>query len=54
MEGETLQLRSPRDAAAAGIAIVHQEFAVLGNLDVTENIFAGRELVRAGAGRPQR
>ena len=48
MQGETLQLRSPRDAAAVGIAIVHQELAVLDNLDVTENIFAGRELVRAG------
>jgi erythritol transport system ATP-binding protein len=48
MQGETLHLRSPRDAAAVGIAIVHQELAVLDNLDVAENIFAGRELVHAG------
>jgi erythritol transport system ATP-binding protein len=43
--GARLRMSSPRDAAAAGIAIVHQELAVLGNLDVAENIFAGRELV---------
>jgi erythritol transport system ATP-binding protein len=48
MEGKALRLRSPRDATAAGIAIVHQELAVLDNLNVAENIFAGRELVRAG------
>lgn len=48
MDDLPIELRSPRDAAAAGIAIVHQELAVLGNLDVAENIFAGRELVRAG------
>jgi erythritol transport system ATP-binding protein len=49
MDGQELHLRSPRDAAAHGIAIVHQELAVLGNLNVAENVFAGRELVR-GAG----
>jgi erythritol transport system ATP-binding protein len=48
MEGRVLRLRSPRDAAAARIAIVHQELAVLDNLNVAENIFAGRELLRAG------
>jgi len=48
MDGRVLHLRSPRDAAAAGIEIVHQELSVLDNLDVPENVFAGRELVRAG------
>jgi erythritol transport system ATP-binding protein len=47
MDGRVLDLRSPRDATAAGIAIVHQELAVLDNLDIAENIFAGRELTRA-------
>jgi erythritol transport system ATP-binding protein len=47
MGGERLIMRSPRDAEAAGIAIVHQELAVLENLDLSENIFAGRELVRS-------
>jgi len=48
MDGHVLHLRSPRDAAAAGIEIVHQELSVLDNLNVAENIFAGRELVHAG------
>jgi len=46
-DGRPLEMHSPRDAAAAGIAIVHQELAVMENLDVAENIFAGRELVRS-------
>jgi erythritol transport system ATP-binding protein len=46
-DGRRLEMRSPRDAAAAGIAIVHQELAVMENLNVAENIFAGRELVRS-------
>jgi erythritol transport system ATP-binding protein len=47
MDGKRLAMRSPRDAEATGIAIVHQELAVLENLDLSENIFAGRELVRS-------
>ncbi len=46
-DGRRLEMRSPRDAAAASIAIVHQELAVMENLDVADNIFAGRELVRS-------
>jgi erythritol transport system ATP-binding protein len=48
IEGLPITLRSPRDAAALGIAIVHQELSVLPNLAVSENIFAGRERTRAG------
>jgi erythritol transport system ATP-binding protein len=44
MHGELIRLESPRDATAQGISIVHQELAVLPNLDVSDNIFAGREL----------
>ena len=47
-EGEEITLRSPRQAATRGIAIVHQELSVLPNLDLADNIFAGRELTRAG------
>jgi erythritol transport system ATP-binding protein len=47
LDGNPVHFRSPRDAASHGIAIVHQELGVLPNLDVTENIFAGRELVKA-------
>lgn len=47
LAGEPIHLRSPAAASAHGIAIVHQELSVLPNLDLTENIFAGRELTRA-------
>lgn len=46
IDGTPVQIRSPKDASALGIAIVHQELAVLPTLDISENIFAGRELLR--------
>ena len=46
LEGKPVLIRSPREATALGIAIMHQELSVLPNLDVTENIFAGRELLK--------
>src|SRR5579863_3948445 len=48
LEGNPIQFRSPRDAARHGISIVHQELSVLPNLDLTDNVFAGRELVKKG------
>jgi len=48
LEGVPIVMASPRDAARHGIAIVHQELSVFPNLDVTDNIFAGREQVQAG------
>jgi erythritol transport system ATP-binding protein len=47
LDGSRIRIRSPRDAAAHGISIVHQELSVLPNLDISENIFAGRELTQA-------
>lgn len=47
LEGSSIRVRSPRDAAACGISIVHQELSVLQNLDISENIFAGREPTRS-------
>jgi erythritol transport system ATP-binding protein len=46
LEGRPVKIRSPREATALGIAIMHQELSVLPNLDVAENIFAGRELLK--------
>jgi erythritol transport system ATP-binding protein len=48
LEGAPIVIRSPREAARHGIAIVHQELAVLPNLNLAENIFAGREAVKVG------
>jgi len=50
LDGVPITLRSPRDATAHGIAIVHQELAILPNLDLAENVFAGRELTRNAFG----
>jgi len=47
LDGEPIRPRSPREATAHGISIVHQELAVMPNLDISDNIFAGRELTRA-------
>jgi erythritol transport system ATP-binding protein len=47
LEGASIRVRSPREAAELGISIVHQELSVLSNLDISENVFAGREQVKA-------
>ncbi len=39
---------APRDAQAAGIAIIHQEFNLLPHRTVAENVYLGREPVRRG------
>jgi ribose transport system ATP-binding protein len=41
--GRPVTLRSPVDAAAVGIAMVHQEQSLLLNISVAENIYLGRE-----------
>ena len=40
---EVVELRSPRDAARQGIAIIHQELELVDTLDVAANVFLGRE-----------
>lgn len=47
-EGVPVRFNFPRDAARRGISIVHQELSILPNLDLTDNLFVGRELRRAG------
>jgi ABC-type sugar transport system ATPase subunit len=46
--GETRRFRGPRDAGRAGIGIIHQEFALLPDRTVAENIHLGHEPVRRG------
>jgi len=46
LDGVPIVVRSPREAAALGISIVHQELSILPNLNISENVFAGRELVK--------
>jgi ribose transport system ATP-binding protein len=52
LDGEEVNIRSPRQAAAAGIALIHQEFNLHPQLTVAENILLGREPLRKIAGVP--
>jgi ABC-type sugar transport system ATPase subunit len=42
-EDQPVHIRSPRDAAALGIATVYQDLALCDNLDIVQNMFLGRE-----------
>lgn len=46
--GETLQVNHIRDTERKGIAIIHQELALVKHLTVLENIFLGSEISRHG------
>jgi ribose transport system ATP-binding protein len=48
IDGRSVELRSPRDAATHGVAIIHQELELVDTLDVAANIFLGRERARCG------
>jgi len=48
INGAEAQINSPRDATAAGIAMIHQELQQVPELTVAQNIFLGGALRRAG------
>jgi len=50
-QGRAMRFRSPADAGAAGIAMVHQEPLLFPHLSVAENIFLGRESVWVARGK---
>jgi ABC-type sugar transport system ATPase subunit len=41
--GQHVNIHSPKDAAALGIATVYQDLALCDNLDIVQNMFLGRE-----------
>jgi D-xylose transport system ATP-binding protein len=45
-EGKPVKIHSPSDAAALGIEFVYQDLALADNLDITQNMFLGREMRR--------
>ena len=47
-EGKPVALTDPRVAAALGIEFVYQDLALADNLDITQNMFLGREIRRFG------
>ncbi len=48
INGEPLNVKGPKEAQARGLAIIHQEFNLMPHLTVAENIFIGREPLKAG------
>jgi len=42
-EGREVRWRDPHESRQAGVEMVYQDFALAGNLDITANIFMGRE-----------
>jgi D-xylose transport system ATP-binding protein len=44
INGQPVDIRSPRDARAAGIETIYQTLALADNLDAASNLFLGREL----------
>ena len=48
LNGRSVDLDSVQAAQSHGIALIHQELNLLGNLDVAANIFLGRERMLAG------
>ena len=48
IDGAATRFADPRAAQAAGVATIFQELDLVPGLDVTANLFLGRELTRAG------
>jgi ABC-type sugar transport system ATPase subunit len=48
LDGESVQIHNPHQGQALGISIIYQEFNLMPNLSVMENIFVGREFGRYG------
>jgi ABC-type sugar transport system ATPase subunit len=44
VDGELVTISKPQDAQQRGIAAIYQDLALFNNLDVGENVFAGREI----------
>src|SRR5438309_5888031 len=47
-EGNRVAIHGPHDAAALGLEFVYQDLALADNLDITQNMFLGREMERFG------
>jgi simple sugar transport system ATP-binding protein len=50
IEGNKVHMANPLDARRLGIEMVYQDLALANNLDVTANVFLGRETVSAQIG----
>lgn len=51
INGESVAVASPKDAIAKGISMIHQELNPVLDMEVAENVFIGRELIKPGMGK---
>ncbi len=51
LEGDKVHITKPEDSRNLGIEMVYQDFALAGNIDVSGNVFLGREISLKGLGR---
>ncbi len=47
-EGQLVDISGPRVASGLGIEVVYQDLALCENLDIVQNLFLGRERLKAG------
>ena len=47
-DGAEVTIHTPKDAFGLGIKVVYQDLALCDNLDIVENMFLGREIIRRG------
>lgn len=50
IEGKEVHFANPKDARRQGIEMVYQDYALANNLDVSANVFMGREVIRLKVG----
>ena len=50
INGQKAEIQNPQNSFKLGISMIYQDLALFNNLDVTKNIFVGRELVRGPFG----
>jgi ribose transport system ATP-binding protein len=48
LDGRVIHFRTPGEAIAAGVSLIHQELNLAENLTVTDNLFLGREITHGG------
>jgi len=48
LEGQPLSVKNPKEAQERGLAIIHQEFNLMPDLTVAQNIYIGREPLAGG------
>lgn len=48
IDGRPIDINSPKEAQETGIAVIHQEFSLIPELTVAQNIFLGKEIYSNG------